>query len=653
MAVAVAHGDVEGHLNRSAADVFGGLTVDEIISQGDIECKVLAHFALKDLAAALSASGRTAAVVADSHGHLVGLITENDIMRAYWEGAVPSTKLSDWLASSGARASTYKLQRLVVNLSTKLEKVSEMMVSNAVASDCACHHVIVQKDDGRLLGVLSSHDIVRALCRPEMYNHLQAHGSSNHSEHNSFAEATANVSVEEVMKPTDSVITCPPTDSMRDVIKLLLTTQQNSALVVDDEGVYGLVTPRDAMMAFADAVPSSVKIADWLRGLPLGLNARVIAATAKLVEAAAMMSARELNHLVVVKPGTIEAVGSISSLDLVLCSSNKPPLLRTSRSVGSSVGELLTQPWHPVVTFEVGTTVRQAAKRLTQAATTAALLHLTGVEGLPMTMVTENDLLGAFVNNFAADQPVESWLALQEQKGSLIPQHLLVQPSVPLADAASLMVAAGSHAGRACHHLAVQRPAGGVQGVFSALDVARGLTSHCSELDVAKMGADSTEISVVMKPIATVPSCGLTDTIQHAMTSLYLSSQNAAVIVDEEGTPCLDGVITPRCAVQALADGLPLTTTVGDWLQLRRKRDNGLREVPPNLKLFDAALLMAKHSLHHLVVSSRPYCTTPVGVVSSLDLVRGVASINIHAPFVSLAWLRAHKGPHACDLLAA
>merc|ERR1712100_457571 len=142
-----------------------------------------------------------------------------------------------------------------------------------------------------------------------------------------------------------------------------------------------------------------------------------------------------------------------------------------------------------------------------------------------------------------------------------------------------------------------------------------------------------------MKPVDSVPTSHSNDTVQKALTLLTTAGQTCALVLDDSGSLCLDGVITPRCAMQALADGITPEHSLRSWLQ-RRRQGEGPREVPPSMKLFDAALLMSRHHLHHLVVAERPYCTPPLGVVSSLDLVRGISSIHAPTPFLSLEWLR-------------
>eukprot|EP00929_Paragymnodinium_shiwhaense_P030511 TRINITY_DN17281_c0_g1_i1.p1 TRINITY_DN17281_c0_g1~~TRINITY_DN17281_c0_g1_i1.p1 ORF type:complete len:675 (-),score=108.42 TRINITY_DN17281_c0_g1_i1:544-2568(-) len=644
-------------------DVFGGLTVADLIRHEDCGTgKLPLHYTLGDLAKNLVSTGRTAAVVADCDGNLVGLLTENDVMRAYWEGAVPEDRLSDWLASGAARAPVAKLKRLLVHPSTTLVNVAEIMVSNAVSGDCACHHVVIQEESGRIFGAFSSHDMVKALSKCE---HLRGTGTSaagaagadgnGHppspaGSQVAAAEAAAHVMVSDIMKPRESVFTCALKSSMKEVLKVLLTTHQNAALVVSDDGVFSIMTPRDAVKAFRDGFPNTVVLGDWFRSVAHGPKSRIIGANAHLGEAAALMTEKDINHLVVVQPETSEAVGLVSSLDLVLCGTTRPPFLRGPLSTGPAVGDLVQQSWYHTSVCAQGYTFQQAVEVLASTGDTSAVLT-TGSDGSNLALFTENDMMSAYIQGFEHQSPLEEWLLAQDKKRPLVPQHLMVPPSVPLADAVSLVLSASAQTGHACQHLVMMNTEGKCIGVLSALDVIRGFTMLSPETEIQTMSKDAHEVSMVMQPVSSLTQCKGDDTLQSLLKTLVQECRGAAVVVDEQGTPCLDGVLTARCAVKAMAQDLSQDTTVGSIIKGRQPGDTP-REVEPTMRLFDAALLMAKHSLHHLVVAERPYCTPPIGVLSSLDLMRGIASINVHSPFVSLAWLRMCNGPQFCMMKA-
>jgi len=379
----------------------------------------------------------------------------------------------------------------------------------------------------------------------------------------------------------------------------------------------------------------------------------LIDADARLVDAAAVMTTANLNHLVVVVPGSLEAVGTLSSLDLALCAKARTPLLRSvPQWAGPTVGELVTQHWHLMAVCNKGASLREAATLLVTSSRTSLALALSG-EKAPLRLLTENDIMRAYVYGWEPDHTAESWLLAKLIPRSSVPQHVLLPPSVRLTEAAWLMLKAPKPGVDACHHLVVKGVKGmegGWLGIFSALDVARGLASITSELEAARTGADQTRVCAVMKTLEVVPTCKPSDTIQHALSTLISSRQNAAIVANADGTYSL---VTPRCALQALAEGLPSDISVKDFMERRGLVVCGFvtgpREITPDLRLLDAAAIMTERTLHHLVVMD-PKSSRPVGVLSSLDLVRAIASIRSQRPFASLGWLWACKGPSTCTV---
>lgn len=617
----------------SSMDVFGSLTVGDAAGPAGFNWTLLhADATLQQAAKALVNSGESACGIGDTAGNLIGLFTENDVVRAYFEGVLPGTTMQTWLHGGMARAPDLLLEKLTVKPSDPLAEVAERMVANALGGDCACHHIIVREPEGRFCGVLSSLDMVRAFNSPVVKDLNR--------------NAAAELEVREVMKPRDDTFTCPPGSSIRDVLRVLLMAQQNSVVVVDDEGIYGVATPRDMVRAFADGVRSSGSIGDWLRGLPSGAGNRMVPSNARLVDAAATMTARGLNHLVVVIPGSMVVVGTVSSLDLLLQTSGLAPPAPHSVSLaaGPTVGGLLEQPWHTGAVCDAGATLGFAAELLESSGRTAASMTLRRPGEEPsLGLLTESHLMRAYAKGWPRDSSVEAFMLHQDSQWPRLPVYLAVRPSVPLTEAATLMLSAAEHRGGPCHHLVVQGEKEEWMGIFSALDVSRALSGYCSELDVAKTGADQTTVDLVMK--RDLPTCKPTDSIGQALRMLVQSAQNCAVVCDDTG---YHGVVTSRCAVQALAKGVPHDCTVASWLQSRLAH-TGPREVPRSMRLLDAAALMASHGLHHLVIVEKPGAK-PVGVLSSLDLVRGVASINCNVPFVSLRWLRQFKGRGCCAL---
>mmetsp|Transcript_126186 Transcript_126186/g.365212 ORF Transcript_126186/g.365212 Transcript_126186/m.365212 type:complete len:668 (+) Transcript_126186:51-2054(+) len=644
----------------SEIDVFGGLTVGQVVGPG-LGPKLSLQTTVRAAAATLADLGRTAVAVSDGYGSLAGLITENDIMRCYFEEAPADRALSEWLAGGMARAPATVLQRLSVEPSHTLAEVAERMVQNALAGDCACHHVLVEEDpeslDGRC-AVLSALDMVHAFCRPELWNCsvLTQQGAVLKDPHPQ-SQGAQHLTVADIMKPKDCVFTCLPCETIRDVLRVLLMSHQNSVLIVDEEGVYGLFTPRDAVRAYSEGVPPSVKIADWLRGLNAGVNSRIVPSDATIAEAAALMTARGVNHLVVVPTAGVQALGVVSSFDLAVCAcgARAPTALQTiltnaPHDAGPTVGELVKQQWHMAAICNRGATLAEVATLLAASGRTSLAVSLGG-DSPPLGLLTEMDILRAYVDGWEREFTVERWLLIQESSRPALLPHLIVPPSVRVTEAAELMLGAARPCQDPCHHLVVKGTGFGWEGVFSALDVARALCGLKSGLEVACTGADQLRVSMVMKPVDSVPVIKASDSLKDAISLILRARQAALLVVDDQGAHF--GLLTPRCGLLAFAKGAPHDTSVGDWLRHTVAIDGGLpREVSPDALLLDAAVTMTEHCVHHLVVKL-PGPSPAVGVLSSLDLARGVASVRCHAPFASLGWLAACRGPPTCALWAA
>lgn len=629
--------------HRDILEMFGSITVGQVVGPG-LGNKLLFTVSLREAAVALVDSGRSAVAVADRYGCLVGLLTENDVMRCFFEDVDPFLPLDEWLASGMARAPLEFFQRISVSLDDNLSTVVARMVRNFVAGDCACHHVLVREDFVGVSGrcaVLESLDIVQALHQPRMWGKP------------TLQQFAAETTVEEVMKPRESVFTCPPSDSMKDVLRLLLMTQQNCVMVVDEDGVYGIVTPRNVVRAFAEGVRADVRIMDWLRGLETRINSRIVATSATIGEAAALMVARNLHHLVVTRPGTPTAVGVVSSLDIAFYSCHRaiPELwrARVQREAGPTVGEVVAEDWHSHAVCDRGATLAEAAAFLLGSGRTSAAVALCD-DATPLGLLTDVDLMRAYVNCWPRDCTVERWLLVNESSRPAILPPLLVTPSTRLTEAATLMFRVGRGGREPCEHLVVKGAGFGWVGIFSALDVARALCSLGSELDVSKVGVDQLKVSAVMKPAETVPVCSVHACLREAFTLMMGSFQHALLVVRDDGS--FRGLLTTRCALSALAEEVSAETSVEAWLASHPQGDMP-RAISPDAPLMEAAIMMVERGLHHLIVKEPDSASLPIGVLSALDVVRGVASARATDPFTSLCWLWSRWGPSSCALWPA
>eukprot|EP00930_Biecheleria_cincta_P059820 TRINITY_DN45542_c0_g1_i1.p1 TRINITY_DN45542_c0_g1~~TRINITY_DN45542_c0_g1_i1.p1 ORF type:complete len:676 (+),score=103.51 TRINITY_DN45542_c0_g1_i1:102-2129(+) len=617
-------------------EILEHVTAAQVLAVQEINCKIESGDTLASLASALASTGRTAMAVTDEHGKLMGLATQNDIIRAYFDGAPPHKHLGAWLETGKARAPAWLLRRLRVRLSTSLATVAEQMVSNALSGNCACHHVVVEEEDGRLCGVISSHDLVAFSCRPIVQEGFPRIG------------ATPHLMVNDAMKHRDCVFTCRPNDTISDALYMLLATRQNSILVMDKKGIQGIFTPRVALKAFAEGINNSTTLADWFGKLSKQSPDQAVKSGSRLVDAASLMIEQNVDHLLVLEDETTEVIGVLSSLDFALCGKPQAALLHSVPLwKGPTVGQVLSHRSDLSDVCPAGTTLGKAAELLFKSGGTSALIALstTGTS-----LLTENDMVRTYLDTFPWSCTFDDWLSSRECDSFRVPEQLRVPTSMQLTDAALLMARTRSTGhDAACHHLVVEDPAGGLQGVFSALDVARTLHSLCSQFDLATIGADKLVVDSVMKPIETVPSCNLEDSIASALRKFELFGQNAVLVIGADGRQ----LITPRCAIQAMAKGMSQHCSIAAWLRCRHSHD-GPREITRGSRLLDAAAVMALHSLHHLLVVEVPVrqfrcCRRarpkPVGVLSALDVVRGLVSISFSSPFMTMGWLRSSWGP--------
>jgi len=107
------------------------------------------------------------------------------------------------------------------------------------------HHLPVVDENDRLLGMLSSHDALRAFA-------LRGHLLQDWDEEN----VDWSFPVEELMSAP--AITVRPTDKMIDVIKTCSDQNIQSLPVVEDGKLVGMITSRDIVQYIARSVPEAV-----------------------------------------------------------------------------------------------------------------------------------------------------------------------------------------------------------------------------------------------------------------------------------------------------------------------------------------------------------------------------------------------------------
>mmetsp|Transcript_21659 Transcript_21659/g.50632 ORF Transcript_21659/g.50632 Transcript_21659/m.50632 type:complete len:362 (-) Transcript_21659:244-1329(-) len=308
-----------------------GLCVGSVVQKRGSSVVCPSGITLTDAADMLMEANRTAALVADDAGVVLGVFTVNDLLVAFVEGVGWEASLLRWLRAGDARMPEKLVSLLSVRTATTLKEAASLMKAQK-GTDHASHHVVVKDVSGYIQGVLSSLDIARGLCglsdQAELImtaqgdNHVKAQFAST-----MLSDLVHDKTVQDGMKTRGQLPLCPASAPLAQAFRIMFMSRQNCVAVVDQEGdsdmmsgcrqINGVITPRDLLRAFAEHVSGETTAIGWLRGLDESLARRTISPKASLVEAADLMATHELHHLVVVDPDSGDFVGILSALDLV------------------------------------------------------------------------------------------------------------------------------------------------------------------------------------------------------------------------------------------------------------------------------------------------------------------------------------------------
>lgn len=650
------------------------LKVGDVATRHDSIPTCKSDMRLAQVADLLLSSGQMAAAVTSNEGIPLGLITERDILRAYMNGAPWDCTVSEWfrgrstgktataVASGAASASAPSpagwdaVGDISVPQSQPLSEALPRLQAMLAAGDDI--GLLVPGASG-LLGTLTPLDLARAVSQ------------RGWAELADVLEAEAAATVAELMEPLDDLVRCSPSSSMQQLLRGLLSSPAQAVLVTDESGVHGLATAADALWAFQKQICRSKDAWPAVLGRPgfLTLEQRTIPADAPMQTAAEAMG--QGRHLVAVEPGAEKVIGVVSPAQLARGRRHKRRTKRMPPGVHPvTVGEIAKLRQSPSCSTE--DTLGDACDAMVAAKRTASLVTEGYPGGAVCGILTENDILNAFVNGAPWDCSIGQWL-----RGTDCRMPGFVLPMVTLPSNASLAESAARMASMAedgdlsiaCHHILVcaDTPESS-HIVVSALDIARGMIV-AAEGEAKSQGAGGPGVagpaaakaakllvSQAMKPRPLVPSCYITDTIAAAFRELEESRQNCALVVDEE--PAMDdtakektteeltemkdlnggsvyGVLTTSDVVRAFSERQTGTrTTVAGWLRgldLVRTNAEG-RSVTADSSLSDAVTAMTASGVHHLVVL-KPETTTVVGVVSALDIVCALSEVYRQAQF--------------------
>jgi len=310
--------------------------------------------ALAHAAMLLLAAGRTAAVIVDTRDVVHGVLTENDLMWALKEGMPADCTIDAWLRGSEARLPGFMVPCLTLPPETELAEAAVNMLSmsevNALSWSgwgFACHHLLVSgagAESSTSAAARRCSEQVRLLSALDIAKCMAQEPQPDYEQHVA-ADATAERTVAEAMRPRSGVPCCYLSTTLGDAFETLTALKQNCALVTgvaehsqdqsptDQDGeahVWGVVTSADAIRAFAENVDiESTILADHLQnvqifpGATLDLveyvtkSVRSIESTACLADAAEIMRDTGVHHLLVHAPDSASVVGVLSALDIV------------------------------------------------------------------------------------------------------------------------------------------------------------------------------------------------------------------------------------------------------------------------------------------------------------------------------------------------
>eukprot|EP00440_Ansanella_granifera_P053225 gb/GFBE01057701.1/.p1 GENE.gb/GFBE01057701.1/~~gb/GFBE01057701.1/.p1 ORF type:complete len:766 (+),score=164.85 gb/GFBE01057701.1/:1-2298(+) len=530
---------------------------------------------LSDVAQLLLTSGQTAAVVLDQTGLPEGIITEDDILQSYLQGAPWDVTVEEWMRGGGGAAFDARSEEKMSSVHP--EQPLQTTVSSFVSSSGGpgsgfSSSVLVQRSTGYGGGVLSSLNLAQAM--------------ADRGAQPGFGSEAATVA--DIMEPLVQAPALSPGFTMHQLLRELLSSPTRAALISDEGEVRGLATASDALWAFNQRLARNIDAWEKLSTRPgrLELASHSISADAPIQQAAAaMVSARgddegasrsSLRALLAIDPETSDVIGLAAPAQLLQAKPAERTVpememeevveatpSRSRRHKKQKKGHNVEPP-RPVTVADVvaqretatcslSETLADAADTLVESGRTAAVV--VDEDGDVRGVLTENDLLAALCEGVDWHCKLDTWLRGGHARlpGFMVPA-LTLSPSTTLAEAATGMTtmveeSAGFQSGFACHHLLVPvRDATGSAGtsqqvrLLSALDVARGMIDTVAaqaagapesvEGDAVVEASDMT-VEMVMKNRAVgVATCVLSDTLREAFEIMFRSRQNCVLVVE-------------------------------------------------------------------------------------------------------------------------
>ena len=165
--------------------------------------------------------------IVDSDEQLVGIVTERDIALSL-AGVLTEERVQDYMST----------KVFTTTPGTPVESASKIMVRNRLRRiPIIGGEADISKAAKKLLGIITSTDIIRFLNAKDLFENLNSN----------LASDVLNTKLSDIM--VEKLITVPPTERLGDLCQIFLDNNIGGVPVVKNDEVVGIITERDILRA--------------------------------------------------------------------------------------------------------------------------------------------------------------------------------------------------------------------------------------------------------------------------------------------------------------------------------------------------------------------------------------------------------------------
>lgn len=165
--------------------------------------------------------------IVDSDEQLVGIVTERDIALSL-AGVLTEERVQDYMST----------KVFTTTPGTPVESASKIMVRNRLRRiPIIGGEADISKATKKLLGIITSTDIIRFLNAKDLFENLNSN----------LASDVLNTKLSDIM--VEKLITVPPTERLGDLCQIFLDNNIGGVPVVKNDEVVGIITERDILRA--------------------------------------------------------------------------------------------------------------------------------------------------------------------------------------------------------------------------------------------------------------------------------------------------------------------------------------------------------------------------------------------------------------------